>query len=380
MLNNKTFKELSKVRSTYCVSIYVPAHQTKRGMESKSFFKRMLSDAREELAKQGLEEKAAHRFLFNAYELLNEPLYWKDMQYALGIFIADGFFKMLKIPYEAGPYYTVAERFYLRPLIPAVNGESVFYVLAMPEAGPRLYEGGPYALQPVGADEMLPGSMAEALAESSQEGNVQRQSGQSAFETPIFKGNEGELGSEHQLKQLKRFFYQVDQGVNAIIGEERAPLVLAMPDYMAPVYKETSDYLDIAPVHVSGEPKEANLNALHSKALEIVNNYFRDGQQAQARLFKEQNEGEGASSSVLEILPKAAEGKVQTLFVARNRHSWGQYDEEKNAVELFKENKPKSLDLMSLAATYTHLHGGKVYILPAEEMPQPSANICAIYR
>ncbi|MCO6487260.1 MAG: hypothetical protein J5I98_02525, partial [Phaeodactylibacter sp.] len=129
-----------------------------------------------------------------------------------------------------------------------------------------------------------------------------------------------------------------------------------------------------------GEPKEANLNALHSKALEIVNNYFRDGQQAQARLFKEQNEGEGASSSVLEILPKAAEGKVQTLFVARNRHSWGQYDEEKNAVELFKENKPKSLDLMSLAATYTHLHGGKVYILPAEEMPQPSANICAIYR
>ncbi|MCB9267424.1 MAG: hypothetical protein H6558_20570, partial [Lewinellaceae bacterium] len=86
------------------------------------------------------------------------------------------------------------------------------------------------------------------------------------------------------------------------------------------------------------------------------------------------------STQILEILPKAAEGKVGSLFLARNKHSWGRYDEDSGSAELFREKKPKSIDLTGLAASYTHLNGGRVFIIPEEEMPQPSTRVNAIYR
>lgn len=380
MLNNKTFQKLSEIRSPHCVSMYVPAHQTRRGMESKSFFKRILTDVTEELTGQGMSGKEAHRFLFNAYELLNEQLYWNNLNHGFGIFVSDGFFEMVKIPNSVDPYYMVAERFYLSPLIPALSGQGSFYVLALNEEGANLYKGDRFSLQPVGAGEILPEDMEEAMAEAGEGDNLQMRSGQPAFETPVFKGQEGELGSQHKLKQLKRYFYQIDERVNMIIKEERAPLVIAAPGQMVPVYKETSKYLDITPVHISGKPDADKLDSLHEKAVEIIDNYFTGLRKAQLKNFNDYQKDGRTSSDIQDILPRAVDGDIETLFIARNKHCWGQYDEESGDIEKYDEKEPNRVDLLSLAATYTHLNDGKAYFLSPGDMPQPSASISAIFR
>lgn len=380
MLTNKTFKKLSEIKGPHCVSMYVPAHQTKRGMESKSFFKRILADVTKELVGQEMDKKAAHRFLFNAHELLNEQLYWNNLNHGFGIFVSDTVFEMVKIPNGVEPYYNVGERFYLRPLIPALAGRGAFYILALSEEGPRLFKGSRFSLRPVGASEIIPEDMEEALAEATEEENIQMGSGQSAFESPIFKGEGDEqLGSEHHLKQLKRYFYQIDERVNIIIEEERTPLVLAAPDHMAPLYKETSKYLDITPVHISGEPNLENLDSLHKKALEILDNYFVDSRQAQIDNFNEGKEDNRTSSDISEILPKATTGEVETLFLARNKHQWGHFKEKTGEIEILKEQSPRSADLLDIAATQTFLNDGDVYFLPPEEMPVASENVSAIF-
>ncbi len=379
MLNNKVFKQLAKTRKEHCVSMYVPAHPSEDGIESRSFFKRMISDVKEELVERGMDEKAAHKFLFNAYELLEEPEYWSNMQYGLGVFITEDSFDFLKIPGEVGLYFFVGGRFYLRPLLPAVNGKERFYLLAISEDNVNLYEGDKFTLRPIPPSELLPDNMQEAIAAETEERNVQMKSGQSAYETPVFKGSE-DMGSGHNLKQWKRYFYQIDEGVRELIDQERTPLVIAAPDPMAPVYKETSQYLDITPVHISGNPDDKDESELHEKAVEILDNFYEGKRVAKSKSFDDYMKDDRASATVFDILSKSLKGEVETLFIAKGRHSWGEYDAEKGNIDMYKEQKPGAIDLLDLAATHTHLNNGDIYFVPKDEMPQPSANANAIFK
>lgn len=378
MLNNKAFKRLANTTGSYCVSIFVPGHSTETGKESQSFLKRMLQEVSDALAEKGMSDKEAKRFLFNAYELLQEKEAWVQLESSYALFIAEDAFDSFKLPYEVEPFYFVGERFYLRPLLPAVNGTERFYLLALSEDQANLYEGNRHALHPVGADEMLPANLEEALEMETAGRNVQMNRGSSAYEAPIYEENE--MGKDHHLKQYKRYAYQVDLGLQSIIEEERAPLVLATTDQLAPIYKDTSDYLDIAPVHISGDPQEQEGHKLHEKAVEIIHNFYHGKQEQRAKAFEEYDKDGLASSSIFEIVARAYAGEVESLFVAKDKHNWGQYKKQNATVKLHKEQQPDSVDLIDLAATQTHLHAGKVYFLPKEELPQSGTDVNAIFR
>jgi len=378
MLNNKAFKRLAEKQNDYCVSIYVPAHDTDTGTESRSFLKRMLKDVSDELIGKGMSDKDAKRFLFNAYELLQEVELWKHLQNSFALFITEDQFESYKLPYEAGPFFYVGKRFYLRPLLPAVNGTERFYLLKLSEDQAALLEGNRNELHPVGADVVLPDNLEAALERENSEQNVQRNRGSSAYESPIYENED--MGADHNLKQYKRYAYQVDLGVKKAIADERTPLVLATTDQIAPIYKDTSDYLEITPVHISGKPEDKSEAQLHEKAVEIINNFHHGRQEQRAKAFDEYDKDGKASASVFEVVAKAYQGEVNTLFVAQDQHSWGSYQDKNETVELHKERQADSVDLLDLAATHTHLHGGKVYFLPKDKMPQDSTNVCAIFK
>jgi len=377
MLNNKAFKKLAEKRNDHCVSIYVPAHDSETGKESRSFLKRMLKEVSDSLTEKGLSDKEAKRFLFNAYELLQEPELWRHLKNSFALFITEDNFESYQLPYEVGPFYYTGDRFYLRPLLPAVNGTERFYLLALSEDHAELFEGNRNKLHPIGSDIVLPKNLEAALERETAEQNVQRNQDGSAFESPIYENDK--MGSDHQLKQYKRYAYQVDLGVQKAIADERTPLVLATTDQMAPIYKDTSDYLEIAPVHISGKPEDKNERELHEKAVEIISNFHHAKQEQRINAFGEYDKDGAASSSMFEIVAKAHKGEINTLFVAEDQHSWGSYQSENDTVELHKERQADSIDLIDLVATQTHLHGGKIYFVPKEQLPQSGTNINAIF-
>lgn len=377
MLNNKAFKKLAEKRNDHCVSIYVPAHDSETGKESRSFLKRMLKEVSDSLTEKGMSDKDAKRFLFNAYELLQEPELWRHLKNSFALFITEDNFESYQLPYEAGPFYYTGDRFYLRPLLPAVNGTERFYLLALSEDHAELFEGNRHKLHPIGSDVVLPKNLEAALERETAEQNVQRNRGGSAFESPIYENDE--MGSEHRSKQYKRYAYQVDLGVQKAIADERTPLVLATTDQMVPIYKDTSDYLEIAPAHISGKPEDKSERELHEKAVEIISNFYHGKQEQRLKAFGEYEKDGAASSSIFEIVAKANKGEISTLFVAEDQHSWGSYQSKNDTVELHKERQADSIDLIDLVATQTHLHGGKVYFLPKEQLPQSGTNVNAIF-
>jgi hypothetical protein len=80
------------------------------------------------------------------------------------------------------------------------------------------------------------------------------------------------------------------------------------------------------------------------------------------------------STDLLEIVPQADKGRVDTLFVDRRASVWGAYDRQRLAatVEATVGNgaSPVGRDLTDLAALFTLMRRGKVYLMTADEMAQ----------
>jgi len=149
-----------------------------------------------------------------------------------------------------------------------MNDNKSFYILGINEDETRLFKGDQNSLQPVAIENMLPDGIEEAKKMSTDTENVQMRGGGNAFNTPIFRNED--MGTDHKLKELKRYFYHIDRGINEILGKSGTPLILAAPDQMVPLYKETSDYLSITPEHISGDFSDKDMDELHKDAMNIL--------------------------------------------------------------------------------------------------------------
>lgn len=86
-----------------------------------------------------------------------------------------------------------------------------------------------------------------------------------------------------------------------------------------------------------------------------------------------------ASNDVREIVPAAYDGRIESLFVASDQEQWGTFDPVTRTMHVHRIAKFRDEDVLDLAATQTLLHGGSVYALEREHMPD-AALIAAVFR
>ena len=82
------------------------------------------------------------------------------------------------------------------------------------------------------------------------------------------------------------------------------------------------------------------------------------------------------------IVAAAHSGQVATLFLADQAVQWGTFDVEAGRARLRSEPKLGDQDLLNLAALRTIANKGKVFTLPAADMPGngSAASAAAILR
>ena len=86
-----------------------------------------------------------------------------------------------------------------------------------------------------------------------------------------------------------------------------------------------------------------------------------------------------ASNDVREIVPAAYDGRIESLFVASDQEQWGTFDPVTRTMYVHKVAKFRDEDLLDLAATQTLLHGGSVYAVEREHMPDATL-VAAVFR
>jgi hypothetical protein len=88
---------------------------------------------------------------------------------------------------------------------------------------------------------------------------------------------------------------------------------------------------------------------------------------------------ERASSDLQQIVPMAHQGRIESLLVTRGLERWGRYDANAAQVMLHKQFEPGDDDLSNLIAIQTLLHGGQVYVLERDRMPEHVA-VAGLFR
>ena len=372
ILNPAALKSLIAQGGKWCVSLYMPTHRVGRDQQQNPIrLKNLLAEAETKLLAHGLRRPEVQKMMRPAEELLWNKQFWQHQGDGLAIFLADGFYKIYRLPAEFEEFIVITNSFHIKPLLPLLSRGEKFYVLAVSLKSVRLFEGNADMLTEIELN--FPTSMEEVLWMDDPERFLNLHSGSISTghargEGGIFHGHN--VGDDEK-KNILRFFQSITQGLNDLLQERTIPMVLAGVDYLLPIYREASSYNNLLEDEILGNAERENVKDLHAEAWKIVKPIFEESQKKAYEKF-EQLKGQGSdlATSDLKTTVKAAKyGQVETLFVPLGLQKWGRYDADNNKVILEHEPGPGKEDLFDLAATETILNSGQVFAVPLEQLP-----------
>jgi hypothetical protein len=389
ILKRDDLKRLSEKRDGWHVSIFMPTHRA--GAETQQDpirLKNLLGQAEERLlasdrdrGRRGLRAPEAKALLEPASRLVQDSLFWQRQSDGLAIFISSEIAQHYRLPFDFEELVVVADRFHMKPLLRLLSGDGRFYVLALSQDQVRLLQGSRYSVGDVEL-ESVPSSLAEALRFDDPERRLQFHTasgptGGKGGRPAMFYGQGAP--SQDEKGDILRYFQKLDQGLQELLADEQAPLVLAGVDYLLPLYREANTYPHLVEKGVEGNPENLSAKELHQRAWAIVQPRFLGEREVAAERFRQLAGTEKASDDLVEIVPAAHHGRVETLFVALDLQQWGEYDPATNEVRLRQEFEPGAQDLLDLAAVQALLHGGSIYAVEPAQMPA-GASLAALFR
>jgi hypothetical protein len=379
-IDRSDLSQLVDVHAESCVSIYMPTHRRGREVvQDPSRLKNLLRRAEQESLQAGMRSAQVESLLTPARELLVQQDFWNHQSDGLAVFLAPGFSRVLRLPLEFEETVVVAQRFHIKPLLPMLERDGRFYVLAVSQNRVRLFEGSRFAIREIEPNG-VPKSLGDALRLYDFEKSLQLHSSgphpTGARGPAVFHGQGG--AEEDRDVRLAEFFRGIDRGLGELLGGERAPLVLAGVEYYLPIYRGVSTYAHLVDEVVAGNPDTLGARELHDRTWPLVADLFAKHEQQVLARYR-QLAGTGRTTDDLSAVVGASRnGQVDALLVAIDRHCWGKIGEDGTTV-VHETRAIGDRDLIDAAVAATLRNGGTVLAKPAAELPGPSP-VSAILR
>lgn len=386
IITREDIAELAAKRDGRLVSIYMPTSRvTYEPREDPLRLKELLSAAEEMLTAGGVRAPEARELLAPARSLVDDRLFWKAQGDGLALFLSSDFFRTYRLARSFDELLVVGDRFHLKPLLPLLAGDLRFYVLALSKNNTRLLQCTGHSSSELDIPG-VPRDMAAALKYDVFDRQLQWRTKTTRAEggdrktgmRPATFHGQG-FGREDEKEQYLEFFRELARGVERVLDGDTAPLIPAGVEYVVSLYREANHYPYISELEITGNPDRMRNEELRSGGWELLEPSFRREREGAADRLRAAG-GTGHSTDDLgEIVPAAASGLVDTLFVAVDEHSWGKFDRASGTVSRHAKKRPGDDDLLDMTAISTFLTGGKVYAVNEEEMPV-DAPVAAIMR
>ncbi|HEY8898500.1 MAG TPA: hypothetical protein VIM79_26915, partial [Niastella sp.] len=119
ILTKEAFVELAGYEKPPCISILLPTHKAGVAVNEQAdllAFKSALQEVEKMLTEKGTEQIVIKRMLKPGYDLIREEGFWRSLNNGLAVFIADGFFKYVKLSAPLVPHIHINTAFYVSPL------------------------------------------------------------------------------------------------------------------------------------------------------------------------------------------------------------------------------------------------------------------------
>ncbi|MEH1998080.1 MAG: hypothetical protein V7L00_04775 [Nostoc sp.] len=386
LISKEEIKTLIEQPKGNCVSIYMPTHPAGPEVRQNPIrFKNLVREAEARLIDAGLTQEDAIALLEKSQEIDTQE-FWEQIGQGLAIFISDNIFRYYPLPIDFQELVVVTDRFHIKPLLPILNGNGRFYILALSQQDVRFFEGTRYSVKEVEV-ENLSKSLDEALQrdDTAKEGQFRIATSKggtsNTFSQPGTFHGQGSPDRDKHQEDILQFFQTVDRALHDKLKLQKAPLVLAGVEYLLPVYRQANTYQHLMDEAITGNPEILSAQELHDQAWPIVEADFQKSQQAVLEQFHELFGGDTgkASNKLEEVVSAAYYQRVDSLLVAVGQQQWGLFDPTSETVYLHPEKETGDEDLLDFVAAHTLLNGGTVYAVPFEQIPYSTA-VAAIYR
>jgi hypothetical protein len=349
-----------------CISIFQPVPFTPKAQRPVRL-KRAIESVEQILRRRAVDPSQEKQLLEPLYEW--EPGSSEETGKGLVIFRSPRIFQRFFVSQPLDEMITVADHFYILPLLPIADSGRIFYILALSQKHIRLLLCAPDSTEEV----PLPNWVPRTLDDSAQTDKPDHMLDNRSFAGPSVGAMKGVMFgtlSDRDAKDqyLLHFYKEVDEGLNKLLKNGDAPVVLAGVEYELALYRKVSRYPRLAPNGVHGSPDGLKGGELRKRAEEIANAVFAEPLEQALQAYE--NLGpERRSSELTQVVKAAYEGRVAHLFIEEGAKEMGRVDRLSLTVEHHPDPRPGDEDLVNAAAVETMLHGGLVDILPPEKAP-----------
>jgi Bacterial archaeo-eukaryotic release factor family 7 len=378
-------RSLASPQQDWCVSIYMPTVEKGQQVRQNPIrLKNLLDRAQDELKSIGIEAPHIEKLFRPAEELLRDEPFWQHQNVGLAVFLARNFFQYYQIPIQVDELVVVNDRFALKPLLPLLFGNDVFYILAISQNQVRLIKATEREVEQVHVPD-LPKNLQDALGYDDLQRSLQWQTGtgqvdQSGERRAMFHGH-GE-GKDNRKDFLLNYMRKINHAVAGYLKDNKAPLVLASVEYLQPIYKEANTYHNLSDEQIPGSPDGVRDHELRDQAWKLIKPVFQTSKADRINQYKilAGRKDPLAVKDVAEIIKAAPFGRIDVLFVDKNARRWGAFDEKNLEVHFDEGQQPGNQDLLDYAAVQTLLNGGTVFPVDPRDLPEQGTPAVAVLR
>lgn len=372
----REIKDLAGV-SGPCISILLPLETARdQSAQNPVRLKNAVKEAERVLTDKGVEPGQVKALIDPIHDLIADAGTWSGEQQGVAILRSSGVLRAFRTPQPVPEWILVADHFYIKPLLPLLDSDRVFYILALSQKHIRLLRCTAHLSEEVPLPESVPTTLWEDNQTAKPDHDLDNR-GSAGPSVGSMKGVMSTTNTDREDKDeyLLHFYKHVSKGVSDLLKNEGAPLVIAGVDYEIALFRRENTYPNLAENAVHGAPDGLKGGELHKRALEAVQPHFEAPLKHVLARFEQQAGGERASSTVKEIVKAAFDGRVSDLVLAEGAQYMGNFDEATHRV---KKAAAVEEDLLNAAAVQTILHSGQVFVVPANKVPHGAPAIALL--
>ena len=353
-INEQQFLNLAAVRDV-CISLFMP---TTRMTESADKDRIRLKD----LAKAALQEaeSIADKRQIKAMEVSIQALhddehFWIYQGNGLGIFLTPENIKAYRLSYTVDPVSETGDRFYLKPLVPALRPISA-YVLALTPRNAKLYE-------------LTPEQTLEELAVPNMPKDFSKATGVSFHTNEEFKG--------FQLQFLRA----VEKAVTAYISSTHIPLILAATAQQQNQYRSINTYEYLDKLNYEADIEKLNEAQLREHVIPLMGQIREERIQNWDSAYQ-QSLGThcGIAGDIPTIAKLATNGQIAKLLVDADYIQYGTVSETGD-VNFSSTKSATTYDVLDEIVVRVMAHDGDVLVVrKTESAPAHLLPVAAILR
>ncbi len=377
-------RRLARPAIGHQVSVLMPTHSSGPAKpQDPILLRQLLDEARTQLVDLGLRGPDADAFLAPATALVGDTAFWVGVGEGLAVYVNAEGERHFRLGHAPATRSVVADRFQLRPLLPAVSASDAFWVAALSQNEVRLLRGSRAAglLRHDLGDG--PTSLDAALRFDDRERQLQSHASSRVGSGGVAITMHGQGGVKDTTdEERRRFCSVVDELLRGVVGSSTDPMVLAGERRLLDDFRAATRFDQLVARDVVGNPDHMSDVELGEAAWEVVSEALEVQRSDDTAAF-------GAAvdhraTSLDETLLAAIDGKVAALIVPLGVARLGVLDRERRVVDdRVADASGVGVagvgDLFDLVVAETLRHGGRVHAVDPASVPGPGP-VAAILR